>query len=69
MSLRAVATSRAVEPRSLWIVPRRLRVVSTPRTLRRSLWTRFGDDRELVGVKLILLAALTLLAMAVEFRL
>lgn len=62
MSVRAVASDRGARPRSLRVVPR-------TRTLRRALWTRFADDRELVGLKLLLLAGLTLLAMALEFRL
>ncbi len=60
MSVRAVASDRGARPRSLRVVPR---------TLQRALWTRFADDRELVGLKLLLLAGLTLLAMALEFRL
>jgi len=59
MSLRAIAR-RESRPRDLRVVPR---------SPRRVPWTRFADDRELVGLKLLLLAGLTLLAMALEFRL
>jgi hypothetical protein len=60
MSVRAIASERGTRPRCLRVVPR---------APRRALWTRFADDRELVGFKLLLLAGLMLLAMALEFRL
>ncbi len=62
MSVRAAASDQRERPRSLRVVPR-------ARPQRRALWTRFADDRELVGLKLLLLAGLTLFAMALEFRL
>ncbi len=62
VNVRAVASDRAARPRSLQVVPR-------TRALRRALWIRFADDRELVGLKLLLLAGLTLLAMALELHL
>lgn len=62
MSVRAVASDRRTRPGNLRVVP-------APRPLRRALWPRFADDRELVGLKLVLLAGLMLLAMALEFRL
>ncbi len=61
MSVRAVAADRGARPR--------LRVLRPPRALRLAWRTRFTDDRKLVGLKLVLLAALMFLAMALEFRL
>ena len=61
MSVRAIATRRE----SLTRLHARPRVREARLPWRR----RFADDRELVGLKLLLLAMLTLVAMAVEFRL
>jgi hypothetical protein len=55
-------------------VPRASRAQSVPVSIHgpgvgRTLWQRLADDRDLVELKLVVLAGVTLLAMAMEFYL
>ncbi len=62
MSVRAVPVPRAGHARS---VPARI-----PRSVAvRTLWERMADDQDLVELKLVILAGVTLLAMTIEFYL
>ncbi|TMI98757.1 MAG: hypothetical protein E6H01_12030 [Bacillati bacterium ANGP1] len=63
MSVRAVAV-RGIPASRLRVMPRLLSPQrSRPRT---NLWARLADDRDLVGVKMFMIAALLLLVMMLE---
>ncbi len=62
MSVRAVPVPRAGHAQGVSVrIPRPVVV--------RTLWQRMADDRDLVELKLVVLAGVTLLAMTIEFYL
>ncbi len=63
MSVRAVAV-RGVPSRRLRVMPR----VLSPRRSRprASLWARLADDRDLIGVKMLMIAGLLFVMMLLE---
>lgn len=62
MSVRAVPVPRAGHTQGIRVrIPRPAAV--------RTLWDRMADDQDLVELKLVVLAGVTLLAMTIEFYL
>ncbi len=62
MSVRAVPVPRAGHTQAIRVrIPRPVAV--------RTLWDRMADDKDLVELKLVVLAGVTLLAMTIEFYL
>lgn len=67
----AIAVAPRRRARRARIVPLAMRRAAANSTSARSafsqaLWARFADDRQLIGLKIVLLGALLLVAMALE---